>query len=128
MANSSMNRLRQILVTMALISFVSLAGFGLLITAERLEHASHHTTTAPCPFMPGEVVACLMGLQDHIAAWQNLLVMSSVTKVVLWLGLVIGWWWINQILVTRRRLPPTQARPYFWGRQLFVTTVQPRAP
>lgn len=123
-----MKLFRVILAGIAVISFVCLAVFGLLITAERLEHTSHHTSSGSCPFMPGEMQVCLMSLQDHVAAWQSLLQVKGLTKVFLFVTLGLGWWFANRMISTRHSLSPLVELPQFWLLRIFVTTLQPRAP
>lgn len=124
-----MKLFRVILAGIAMVSFVCLAVFGLLITAERLEHTSYHTSSGSCPFMPGEISVCLMSLQDHVSAWQNLLLLSGVSKVLLSLGLLIGWWWFSiRILLVRKYWRPFEELPRIWFLGIFGTTIQPCAP
>jgi len=128
-----MNLWRKMMAWVSLLSFVCLAVFGLLITAERLESHGHHggAQQSTCPFMPSEQSDCLMSFTDHVSAWQHFLQIIIAAKVITALLIV---WFIARFIRTHWALgiqvftPSEYALPPPLSRVFFTTTIQPRAP
>ena len=123
-----MQFLKQTILTLALIAFIGMAGFGMFAMT------GHHHEPG-CPFMPGEQAICEMNIFDHISAWQNTFtgVLPSIFILILAVALNFVYWFnYDKPPDLRGRVSPRSSpglnRPNLYQELFSSGILNPKAP